>query len=95
MNPNTELTEKQIYAHWAHLNEDCWRLDKNQVKSAVKVLEAFDGMVVDIIPILEEAGISTVAFAFREILSDYGNEVLEIAMDSTCKCHDNYKCVVN
>jgi hypothetical protein len=34
--PKTELTEKQIYAHWTWVNEISWQLDDNQVKSASK-----------------------------------------------------------
>lgn len=83
-NPNTELTEKQIYAHWANLNQATWRLDDDQVKSAIKVLKRVEGIDVEIIPVHAEDGISTLAFAFKGILDDYGMEVEEIAMDSTC-----------
>ncbi|KAG6907485.1 hypothetical protein DXG01_008775 [Tephrocybe rancida] len=81
----TELTEKQIYARWVRLNEDRWRLDNDQVTSARKVLQSFEGVEVDIINIPQEQGISCIAFAFREVLSEFGSEITEIAMDSTWK----------
>ena len=37
------------------------------------------------IPITPEAGISTIAFAFKEPLNGYGDATAEIAMDSTCR----------
>jgi hypothetical protein len=83
-NPQTELTEKQIYASWAHLNEDTWRLNNEQVKSAQKILENLEGDRIEIIPVRAEDGISAIAFGFKEIVSDYGKEITEIAMDSTC-----------
>jgi hypothetical protein len=83
-NPQIELTEKQVYASWAHLNEDSWRLNNEQVKSAQKVLENHNGDAIEIIPVHAEDGISVIAFGFKEIVDDYGKEITEIAMDSTC-----------
>ncbi|KAI5449115.1 hypothetical protein NCC49_005298 [Naganishia albida] len=37
--PATQLTEEQIYARWMLANQGKWRLDGDQVKSAVKLLE--------------------------------------------------------
>ena len=34
-----QLTEKQIYARWAQLNEKKWRMDDDQVLSATKLLQ--------------------------------------------------------
>lgn len=59
-------------------------MDDDQVKSAIKVLERVDGVDVEIIPIRAEDGISTIAFGFKDILDDYGENITEIAMDSTC-----------
>ena len=80
----TELTEKQVYDHWQSLNQDVWKLDNDQVKSAVLVLEAEAGTTVERIPIVEESGISTIAFAFKEVVDAYGDRTEEVAMDSTC-----------
>jgi hypothetical protein len=77
--------EKQVYAHWAHLHEATWRLDDNQVKSAMKVLKRIDNLDIEIIDLPTEDGISSLAFNFKDILEDYGDEIIEIAMDSTCK----------
>jgi len=82
----TELTEKQIYSHWVHLNEAAWRLDDDQVTSARTLLRKLNGEKIEIIPIHQEDGINTIAFAFKDILDDFGDEILEIAMDSTCTC---------
>ena len=70
---------------WAHLHEATWRLDDDQVKSSLKILERVQDLDVDIIPVPVEDGISSLAFGFKNILEDYGEEVTEIAMDSTCK----------
>jgi hypothetical protein len=61
-----------------------WKLDNDQVKSAVLVLEAEAGTTVERIPIVEESGISTIAFAFKEVVDAYGDRTEEVAMDSTC-----------
>ncbi|KAG6835113.1 hypothetical protein H0H93_004744 [Arthromyces matolae] len=79
------ITQKQVYAHWSRLNQNRWRFDDDQVASTRKVLESFEGIVVDIIVIPEEPGISVIAFAFKEILTEYGAKIQEIAMDSTWK----------
>ncbi|KAG6917946.1 hypothetical protein DXG01_017130, partial [Tephrocybe rancida] len=80
-----QLTQKQVYAHWAQHNENRWRLDNDQVLSARKVLEACEGIEVNVIDVPHEKGISSLAFAFREVLSVYGSKITEIAMDSTWK----------
>lgn len=82
--PKTELTEKQVYAYWAQLNMDRWRLKDDQVESAQAILKRVDGINITVIPIPPEDGINAIAFAFKDILEDYGEEVIEVAMDSTC-----------
>jgi len=69
-NPDTELTEKQIYALWIQLNEAAWKLDNDQVKSALKLLEKMEGVEIEIIPIHREDGIHSIAFSFKEILDE-------------------------
>ncbi|KDR77335.1 hypothetical protein GALMADRAFT_66460 [Galerina marginata CBS 339.88] len=80
-----ELTEKQIYARWAQLNEEKWRLDDDQALSATKLLQSKEGHEVEIIPTIREDGISAVAFTFKGILEDVGSDIVEVAMDSTWK----------
>jgi len=77
--------QKQVYTYWAHIHEATWRLDNDQVKSAIKLLEHVNDINIKIIPVHTEAGISSIAFGFKNILADYGEELHEIAMDSTCK----------
>jgi hypothetical protein len=60
-------------------------LDCDQIQSAIKVLEAVDGMAIEIIPIEIEDGIAALAFSFKDIMDDFGSDILEIAMDSTCE----------
>jgi hypothetical protein len=48
------------------------------------VLERVDNVDIEIIPVPMEDGISSLAFNFKNILEDYGEEIIEIAMDSTC-----------
>lgn len=66
------------------MHEATWRLNDNQVESALEVLTQFDGIDIELIPLHIEDGISTIAFGFKTILDDYGAKVQEIAMDSTC-----------
>ncbi|KAF8223632.1 hypothetical protein L208DRAFT_1516442, partial [Tricholoma matsutake] len=49
------------------------------------VLEREEGLNIEIIPIQTKDGISSLAFSFKNILQDYGEEIIEIAMDSTWK----------
>ena len=48
------------------------------------VLEHVDNIDIEIIPVPMEDGISLLAFNFKNILEDYREELVEIAMDSTC-----------
>jgi hypothetical protein len=48
------------------------------------VLERVDNIDIEIIPVPTEDGISSLAFNFKNILEDYGEEIVKIAMDSTC-----------
>ena len=82
--PKTDLTQKQVYACWTHLHESTWQLDNDQVKSTLMVLERVDNIDIEIIPVPMKDGISSLAFNFKNILEDYGEEIVEIAMDSTC-----------
>ncbi|KAJ7509255.1 hypothetical protein B0H11DRAFT_2216952 [Mycena galericulata] len=84
-NPDTELTQKQVYAHWARLNESVWKLDPDQVKSATMLLERLDGEKIEIIPVQKEPGIEAISFSFINILRDFGDQIEEVAMDSTWK----------
>ncbi|KIJ31165.1 hypothetical protein M422DRAFT_186329 [Sphaerobolus stellatus SS14] len=83
--PKNEVTQDQVYAYWTSLNEDAWRLDSDQVKSAIAVLSRAEDIDVNIIPTRKEDGISIFAFALKEIIDSFGPQVTEIAMDSTWK----------
>lgn len=85
-----QLTEKQIYARWAQLNEEKWRLDNDQVLSATKLLEKKEGHAVEIIPTICEDGINAIAFTFKGVLEDIGGDIIEVAMDSTCTLSPAY-----
>lgn len=80
----TDLTEKQVYAEWIRVNEEYWRLDDDQVKSTLKQLEKAEGSKTEIIQIEPEAGIHAIAFTFKGILEDFGENIEEMAMESTC-----------
>jgi hypothetical protein len=41
-------------------------------------------MIIENIPMQEEEGISAIAFAFKDIVDEFGDNMQEIAMDSTC-----------
>ncbi len=66
------------------LNEKDWKLDNDQVKSAEMLLKSVEDMETIIIPITSRPGIHAIAFAFKEPLEAIGQEVVEVAMDSTC-----------
>ncbi|KIK52109.1 hypothetical protein GYMLUDRAFT_111298, partial [Collybiopsis luxurians FD-317 M1] len=83
--PDTELSEKQVQAEWTCINQDHWRLDNDQVKSAIKLLKHLEGTKVEKIDITQRDGISAIAFAFKEILDDMGKTIDKILMDSTWK----------
>jgi hypothetical protein len=90
----TEITQKQVYTHWQHINEDSWRLADNQVESACAILAADEhGLTVKTIPIEPEDGILTMAFALKEAVDVYAHQISEVAMDSTCKSQG--QCVIN
>lgn len=81
------ITEKQIHFAWMVKNEENWRLDDDQVKSALRLLRKLEeeGHDVEIIEVPTESGRHSIAFALRDVLKNYGGEVCELAMDSTCK----------
>ncbi|KAJ3718819.1 hypothetical protein C8R42DRAFT_643879 [Lentinula raphanica] len=81
--PETELTEKQVQTEWMRINKDHWRLDQDQVTLASKLLESFDQEKVEIIPITQRKGSSSIAFAFTKILDGIGSDIEEVLMDST------------
>ncbi|KAF8226473.1 hypothetical protein L208DRAFT_1301598 [Tricholoma matsutake] len=83
--PQTNLMQKQVYTYWAQLHEGTWRLHNDQVQSALPVLQHMNNLDIEIILVPEEDGISSLAFNFKSILGDYGEEVIEIGMDSTYK----------
>ena len=72
-------------AYWLHVNKSIWRLADDQVTLAKLVLAAVEGQEVEMIPLVQETGILTIAFALKKPLDSYGRSVVEIAMDSTCK----------
>ena len=83
--PQTNLMQKQVYAYWVQLHKGTWRLHDDQVQLTLLVLQCMDNLDIEIISVLEEDGISSLAFNFKSTLEDYGEEIIEIGMDSTCK----------
>ncbi|KAJ7755629.1 hypothetical protein DFH07DRAFT_742930 [Mycena maculata] len=83
--PSTEITRKQVYAHWARVNESVWKLHPNQVKSATMLLEQWDGERIEILPVEKEPGIDAISFSFINILREFGDSIEEVVMDSTWK----------
>lgn len=67
------------------MHEGSWRFDDDQLESTKKLLAKLEGFKIENIPVHEEEGISAIAFAFKDIVDDFGEEMQEIAMDSTCK----------
>jgi hypothetical protein len=49
------------------------------------VLKRAEDLHIEIISMPTEDGISSLAFSFKNILEDYGEEIVELAMDSTCE----------
>jgi hypothetical protein len=85
--PCTQLTQKQVYARWTLANASNWKLDPDQVVSSRMLIEQWKGgEKMQLIDLKEETGISSIAFAFEDVLRRHGSNIEEIAMDSTCKC---------
>ena len=38
------------------------------------------------IPIVKESGILCLAFAFVDVVNEYGRDINEVSIDSTCEC---------
>jgi hypothetical protein len=76
--------QDQVYAYWSHINKNVWQLANDQVESACLGLQAAGPSVIEGVPITIEDDISTIAFLFKENLDRYGEQTLEVAMDSTC-----------
>ena len=49
------------------------------------VLKRAKDLDIEIISVPTEDGISSLAFSFKNILEDYGEEIVELAMDLTCE----------
>ena len=49
------------------------------------VLKHTEDLDIEIISVPTEDGISLLAFSFKNILEDYSEEIVELAMDSTCE----------
>ena len=48
------------------------------------VLKHAEDLDIEIISVQTEDGILSLAFSFKNILEDYGEEIVELAMDLTC-----------
>lgn len=80
------------------MNETAWKFNEDQVESTLKLLKIMQGLEEsEVIPILQEKGIHAISFAFKDVLSELGETIEEIAMDSTCtserahnECTDNH-----
>lgn len=83
--PETEVTAKQVYAMWETINSSTWKLDPDQLTSARMVLERAAASAIEIIPLRQEKGMSSVAFALKRPLELWGDKTEEIAIDGTCE----------
>ncbi|KAJ8095385.1 hypothetical protein PM082_023155 [Marasmius tenuissimus] len=84
--PETEISRKQVYREWTRLSQHQWRLDEDQIISAIALIEKYtEDHTTESIPIRELQGTSTVAFGFKEILDEVSEDTEEIAIDSTWK----------
>jgi hypothetical protein len=86
--PKMEYSLKQISYLWSSYNQERWRMDPDPMVSAQKCLEKAEN--VDIIPIKEESGMFTLAFALKHVMSVLGPEVEEVALDGTCMWFSSY-----
>ena len=81
----TDITQKQVYYHWAQLNQDVWRLATDQLESAMKVLNREVGKTIEVIPIAKERGISCLVFGFVDVVKECGKNINGVSIDSTCE----------
>ena len=66
-------------------NQSVWKLDDDAVVSAWKVLERYEGMKTEVIPLPDEAGMSSIAFALKDCMDAWAQNTEELAIDSTCE----------
>jgi hypothetical protein len=82
-----ECTSKQIHHLWLLNNQERWKLNQNALDSALKLLERVSTAENDIqtIPLYQEPGMFSLAFALKKTVAAIGSEVAEVALDGTCK----------
>ncbi|KAJ6614190.1 hypothetical protein B0H10DRAFT_1803925 [Mycena sp. CBHHK59/15] len=87
------FSRRAIYTLWAKTDREKWKMDDDEVESAIKIIErasteqtgTYDGHPIFraepiVLPSVE--GFSAVAFALPSVLQKWGGQVREIAMDS-------------
>jgi hypothetical protein len=49
------------------------------------VLNSWEGNKLKVLELEQESGISSIAFTFEDVMRRWGDNIQEIAMDSTCQ----------
>ncbi|KII86095.1 hypothetical protein PLICRDRAFT_115218, partial [Plicaturopsis crispa FD-325 SS-3] len=87
--PTPSFSRKSIYQMWSELTSQEWKRDPDEMKSAKILLdEAREREDVDnlyaaqTIPITDEEGYTSVAFALPDVLRKWGGRVREVSLDS-------------
>ena len=81
------FTQKQVYACGSLENELAWKLHPDQLVSTGMILDRIVDKGIERVPLLAEAGVGAFAFVVKDVLSERGAVIHELAMDSTCKHH--------
>ncbi|KAJ7272749.1 hypothetical protein B0H12DRAFT_1007797, partial [Mycena haematopus] len=87
------FTRRSIYTLWARTDREKWKLDDDELESAIKIIErasaewtgTYEGHPIfraEPIALPAVEGFSAVAFALPSVLQKWGGQIREVAMDS-------------
>ena len=79
------VTAKQIHAAWTQMSEVLWQQDKEQLKSAMLLLDEL-GNEVDVFEIEAVEGVEQICWGMKKITRGLKGKIVEIAIDATCQC---------
>jgi len=77
------ITEKQLHRWWVEFSQHAWKLDENQVQSAIKLINQHN--IVELMFSTIDDQITAIAFGIKELIASVGVNAVEIGMDATCK----------
>ena len=93
MHPIPPFTQVAVYSLWQNITSKAWKQADDEVTLAKILLEEARQpnkdrpilYTVKPIPITLEYGVTAIAFTLPHFLQQYGGQIRELALDSTCK----------